>query len=98
MTAVLPLYPLAGSPYEFSRTTDHIDRAILSTDAYLAQRGRQRGKIPHERLHGHGLGRARGRYAALQKRLTEPENIFAARCHIRDRRPVYRMGLPHRLD
>jgi NTE family protein len=51
---VLPLYPLTGSPHEFSRTTDHIDRAILSTDAYLAQRGRQRGEIPHEtRPHSH---------------------------------------------
>jgi len=43
-------------------------------------------------------GGRRGRYAALQKCPTEPANIFAARCHIRDRRPVYRMGLPHRLD
>ncbi len=33
---------------------DHIDRAILSTDAWLAQHGLQQGKIPHEmRLHSH---------------------------------------------
>jgi NTE family protein len=39
-----------GSPYDFSRTADHIDHAILSTDAWLAQHG----KVPHEmRLHSH---------------------------------------------
>src|SRR4030095_12375389 len=32
---VPPLCPLVGSPYDFSRTADHIDRAILSTDAWL---------------------------------------------------------------
>ena len=54
MTAVLPLYALAGSPYEFSRTTDHIDRAILSTDAWLTQHGLRQGKIPRKmRLHSH---------------------------------------------
>jgi NTE family protein len=51
---VPPLCPLVGSPYDFSRTADHIDRAILSTDAWLAQHGLQQGKIPHEmRLHSH---------------------------------------------
>jgi NTE family protein len=30
---VPPLCPLVGSPYDFSRTSDHIDRAILTTDA-----------------------------------------------------------------
>jgi len=51
---VPPLCPLVGSPYDFSRTSDHIDRAILSTDAWLAQHGLQQGKIPHEmRLHSH---------------------------------------------
>ena len=51
---VPPLCPLVGSPYDFSRTDDHIDRAILSTDAWLAQHGLQQGKIPHEmRLHSH---------------------------------------------
>jgi len=51
---VPPLCPLVGSPYDFSRTADHIDRAILSTDAWLAQHGLQQGKIPYEmRLHSH---------------------------------------------
>jgi NTE family protein len=51
---VPPLCPLVGSPYDFSRTADHIDRAILSTDAWLTQHGLQQGKIPHEmRLHSH---------------------------------------------
>jgi hypothetical protein len=38
------------------------------------------------------------RYAALQKCSEESANISAIRCHIRERPPVYRMGLPHRLD
>jgi NTE family protein len=51
---VPPLCPLAGSPYDFSRTADHIDRAIAVTDAWLAQHGLQQGRIPHEmRLHSH---------------------------------------------
>src|SRR3954463_10114676 len=51
---VPPLCPLVGSPYDFSRTADHIDRAIAATDAWLAQHGLQQGKIPHEmRLHSH---------------------------------------------
>jgi NTE family protein len=51
---VPPLCPLVGSPYDFSRTADHIDRAIQTTDAWLAQHGLQHGKIPHEmRPHGH---------------------------------------------
>jgi NTE family protein len=51
---VPPLCPLVGSPYDFSRTADHIDRAILSTDAWLAQHSLQQGRIPHEmRLHSH---------------------------------------------
>jgi NTE family protein len=51
---VPPLCPLVGSPYDFSRTADHIDRAILSTDAWLAQAGLEQSKIPHEmRLHSH---------------------------------------------
>jgi NTE family protein len=49
-----PLCPLVGSPYDFSRTADHIDRAIESTDAWLAQHSLQQGKIPEEmRPHGH---------------------------------------------
>jgi NTE family protein len=51
---VPPLCPLVGSPYDFSRTADHIDRAIAATDAWLAQQGLQQGRIPHEmRLHSH---------------------------------------------
>jgi len=51
---VPPLCPLVGAPYDFSRTADHIDRTILSTDAWLAQHGLQQRKIPHEtRLHSH---------------------------------------------
>ncbi len=51
---VPPLCPLVGSPYDFSRTSDHIDRAIESTDAWLAQNDLQQGRIPHEmRLHSH---------------------------------------------
>jgi NTE family protein len=51
---VPPLCPLVGSPYDFSRTADHIDRAILSTDAWLGQSGLEQSKIPHEmRPHSH---------------------------------------------
>ena len=51
---VPPLCPLVGSPYDFSRTSDHIDRAILSTDAWLAQNGLEKREIPHElRPHDH---------------------------------------------
>jgi len=49
-----PLCPLVGSPYDFSRTADHIDRAICSTDAWLAQNGLTKREIPHElRPHDH---------------------------------------------
>ncbi|MEA2838351.1 MAG: hypothetical protein QOD89_2901 [Bradyrhizobium sp.] len=51
---VPPLCPLAGSPYDFSRTDDHIERAIQSTDAWLAQGGLEQGGIPSEMYpHGH---------------------------------------------
>lgn len=51
---VPPLCPLAGSPYDFSRTDDHIERAIKSTDAWLAEDGLRQSRIPHQmRLHGH---------------------------------------------
>jgi NTE family protein len=51
---VPPLCPLVGSPYDFSRTADHIARAIQTTDAWLAEQGLQQGKIPHEmRPHTH---------------------------------------------
>jgi NTE family protein len=52
---VPPLCPLVGSPYDFSRTDDHIERAVKSTDVWLAQDGlEQQGRIPHEaRPHSH---------------------------------------------
>ena len=51
---VPPLCPLVGSPYDFSRTSEHIARAIETTDAWLAQHGLQQGKIPDEmRPHSH---------------------------------------------
>ena len=51
---VPPLCPLAGSPYDFSRTADHIERAIDSTDAWLARNGLQKSGIPDEmRPHAH---------------------------------------------
>src|SRR3977135_4480168 len=49
-----PLCPLVGSPYDFSRTADHIERAIRSTDAWLAQSGLEQSGIPGEvRPHSH---------------------------------------------
>jgi NTE family protein len=51
---VPPLCPLVGSPYDFTRTADHIKRAIDATDAWLAQSGLQQSKIPDEmRPHSH---------------------------------------------
>ena len=51
---VPPLCPLVGSPYDFSRTADHIERAIQSTDAWLALSGLEQRGIPDElRPHGH---------------------------------------------
>ena len=51
---VPPLCPLVGSPYDFSRTSEHIERARLSTEAWLAGDDLQQGEIPHElRPHDH---------------------------------------------
>jgi NTE family protein len=51
---VPPLCPLVGSPYDFSRTADHIERAIRTTDDWLAQNGLQQRGIPDEmRPHSH---------------------------------------------
>jgi NTE family protein len=51
---VPPLCPLVGSPYDFSRTTEHIERARLNTDEWLAKGGLERSVIPHElRPHEH---------------------------------------------
>jgi NTE family protein len=51
---VPPLCPLVGSPYDFSRTAEHIERARLSTEAWLAKDSLKQGEIPHElRPHDH---------------------------------------------
>jgi NTE family protein len=51
---VPPLCPLVGSPYDFSRTADHIERAAQTTDAWLAQDGLSQSTIPGElRPHAH---------------------------------------------
>src|SRR5690349_15971902 len=51
---VPPLCPLVGSPYDFSQTSEHIERAALATDAWLAQDGLNKREIPHElRPHDH---------------------------------------------
>jgi NTE family protein len=51
---VPPLCPLLGSPYDFSRSSDHIERAIQSTDAWLARNGLQKSGIPAAmRPHAH---------------------------------------------
>jgi len=51
---VPPLCPLVGSPYDFTRTADHIARAIEATDAWIEQNGLQEGNIPHGmRPHDH---------------------------------------------
>jgi len=51
---VPPLCPLVGSPYDFSRTSDHIERSIRSTDSWLAQHGLDKKNIPSElRPHNH---------------------------------------------
>jgi NTE family protein len=51
---VPPLCPLVGSPYDFTRTADHIARAIEATDAWIEQNGLQEGNIPHAmRPHDH---------------------------------------------
>jgi NTE family protein len=43
---VPPLCPLTGSPYDFSRTSELIERAATSTDAWLAE-----GGLDHPRIH-----------------------------------------------
>jgi len=51
---VPPLCPLVGSPYDFSRSADHIERAIRSTEGWLVQNGLGHRKIPGAlRPHGH---------------------------------------------
>src|SRR3974390_340728 len=51
---VPPLCPLVGSPYDFSRTADHIERAVKSTDEWLTKGGLGQSTIPGElRPHSH---------------------------------------------
>ena len=51
---VPPLCPLAGSPYDFSRTAEHIERARRSTDDWIAAGGLTQREIPDElRPHDH---------------------------------------------
>lgn len=51
---VPPLCPLVGSPYDFTRTDDHIARAVTSTEAWLADGGLEKRGIPGEmRPHQH---------------------------------------------
>ena len=51
---VPPLCPLVGSPYDFSRSADHIERSIKSTEAWLVRNGLGQRKIPGAlRPHGH---------------------------------------------
>ena len=51
---VPPLCPLVGSPYDFTRTTQHIERAVRSTDEWLTKNGLSQSFIPGElRPHSH---------------------------------------------
>jgi NTE family protein len=51
---VPPLCPLVGSPYDFSRSGEHIDRANAATEKWIARGGLEKGGIPEEmRPHAH---------------------------------------------
>jgi predicted acylesterase/phospholipase RssA len=51
---VPPLCPLVGSPYDFSHSAEHIERAIASTDAWLMKGGLGQSAIPGKlRPHSH---------------------------------------------
>ena len=51
---VPPLCPLVGSPYDFTRTDDHITRAVKSTEEWIAGGGLGKAGIPAEmRPHRH---------------------------------------------
>ena len=49
---VPPLCPLTGSPYDFSRTSELIERAAMSTDAWLSEGGLDRPGV-HAQLSTH---------------------------------------------
>jgi NTE family protein len=43
-----------GSPYDFSRTSEHIERSIRTTNDWLANHGLEKQHIPGElRAHDH---------------------------------------------
>ena len=51
---VPPLCPLVGSPYDFSRTDEHIERAIRETARWIARGGLDQRGVPGElRPHEH---------------------------------------------
>ena len=51
---VPPLCPLVGSPYDFSQSAAHIERAVRSTEEWLSHGGLTKKVIPGEmRPHGH---------------------------------------------
>ncbi|MEH6951610.1 patatin-like phospholipase family protein [Nitrobacter sp. NHB1] len=51
---VPPLCPLVGSAYDFSRTDEHIERAIRKTEQWIAEGGLEQHGIPGElRPHAH---------------------------------------------
>jgi len=51
---VPPLCPLVGSPYDFSRSAEHIERAIENTEKWIADGGLEKREIPGEmRPHSH---------------------------------------------
>jgi hypothetical protein len=43
-----PLCPLLGSPYDFSHTSELIDRALASTETWIAEGGLERREIPSQ--------------------------------------------------
>ncbi|HEY0218389.1 MAG TPA: patatin-like phospholipase family protein [Afipia sp.] len=45
---VPPLCPLVGSPYDFSRSSEHIDRAIANTEKWITSGGLEKGGVPEE--------------------------------------------------
>lgn len=50
-----PLCPLLGSPYDFSQTSELIERAAERTEEWLRDGGLERREIPHEmNAHKHG--------------------------------------------
>ncbi|MGO4736197.1 patatin-like phospholipase family protein [Bosea sp. 2KB_26] len=58
-----PLCPLVGSPYDFSHTSELIERAAKSTDAWIAGGGLERpGTLAHLSTHKHAGSPESGRW------------------------------------